>query len=408
MEKTDLKKKRIIILTPYYDPEPFPINSFIKSLNNFNEVESVKVITSLPNYRNYKFYQGYSLLGPYSSTIGKISITRLMVVPRYSNTSLSIFLFYISFFVSSSVYLTFFSILNRNKYDHIMTFCGSPVYVGFLGTIFSKILNIKSSLWIQDIWPEAIQTTVGLKNKLLINIINLFQHRMWEYSNLLFAESKPLTNYLKKEFPNKVVKNLYNPIRNEKMYEEKMHEDDLNNLKDEKLIFSYTGNIGGAQNLEVLLEAFTQLSQKKFELNMCGDGHLLYELKKKYNQPNLIWHGWLETENLDKITSKSDFLVLSLHSFGRQSLIIPSKLQTYFQLKKPLLCISNGAASDLVINSNSGLACKKNNIDDIVKLFQSCLSLSIADRSAMANNAFKYYNENFKSHIIVNKFLKAI
>ena len=403
MEKADLKKKRVIVLTPYYDPEPFPINSFVKDLNNSNEVESIKVITSLPNYRNYKFYKGYSLLGPYSSSVGKTSITRLMIIPRYNNKSLSILFFYLSFFISATLYLTVFSLFNRNKYDHIITFCGSPVYVGYLGTIFSKFLNVKSSLWVQDIWPEAIQTTIGLNSKPVIKIINFFQHRMWKFSDLLFAESKPLTNYLKEEFPHKKVKTLYNPIR-----DETINKYDSNNSKGDKLIFSYTGNIGGAQNLEVLLKAFAQLSQKKFELNMCGDGPLLQEFKEQYNQPNIIWHGWLESKNLSKITAKSHFLVLSLHSLGRQSLIIPSKLQSYFQLKKPLFCISNGAASDLIINSNSGVVCKNNNIDDIIKLFKSCSMQNTADRSTMANNAYKYYTENFKSNIIVNKFLKEI
>ena len=48
------------------------------------------------------------------------------------------------------------------------------------------------------------------------------------------------------------------------------------------------------------------------------------------------------------------------------------------------------------------------NIDDIVKLFKSCSMQNTADRSTMANNAYKYYTENFKSNIIVNKFLKEI
>ena len=46
-----------------------------------------------------------------------------------------------------------------------MTFCGSPVYVGYLGTIFGKISKCESSQWVQDIWPEALITSLNLKKK---------------------------------------------------------------------------------------------------------------------------------------------------------------------------------------------------------------------------------------------------
>ena len=68
----------------------------------------------------------------------KISITRLLIIPRYSNSSFSIILFYVSFFLSAFFYLIYFSIKNRKKYDHILTFCGSPVYVGYLGILLQN------------------------------------------------------------------------------------------------------------------------------------------------------------------------------------------------------------------------------------------------------------------------------
>ena len=63
MEKKNLKKK-IVVFTPYYHPEPFPINTFINELSKREDIENIKVITSLPNYRNYNFYSGYSFYEP--------------------------------------------------------------------------------------------------------------------------------------------------------------------------------------------------------------------------------------------------------------------------------------------------------------------------------------------------------
>ena len=56
MFKNTNDSKKIIIFTPYYDPEPFPINNFVEELAGREEIEEVKIITSLPNYRNYKLW----------------------------------------------------------------------------------------------------------------------------------------------------------------------------------------------------------------------------------------------------------------------------------------------------------------------------------------------------------------
>ena len=249
MEKENIVKKKILVFTPFFNPEPFPINTFVDDLQKSEEVESVKVITSLPNYRKYSFYNGYTIFGPYQEKGKKIDITRLPVVPRFSNSAVSILLFYISFFLSSFIYLIFFSMFNRNKYDHTITFCGSPVYVGYLGFIFAKLLNTTCSQWIQDIWPEAIETTIGIKSKVLKKVITFFQNNMWKFCDILFAESEPLSKYLSEQLPNKKVITLYNPVRNNLKNQKTVN---FNSAK--PFVFSYTGNIGKAQNLEIVLQ----------------------------------------------------------------------------------------------------------------------------------------------------------
>ena len=404
MEKNNIiKKKKIIVFTPFYDPEPFPINTFVDDLKKSEEVEAVKVITSLPNYRKYGFYDNFSIIGPYNERNKKIDITRLPVIPRLSNSFISIFLFYLSFFFTSSMYLVFFSLFNRNKYNHIITFCGSPVYVGYIGYVASKLLNIPSSQWVQDIWPEAIETTIGLENKLLKKIITFFQDKMWNCSDILFAESELLSKYLKDQLPNKNVITLYNPVR--KNFENR---DTINSRNSEPVVFSYTGNIGKAQSLELVLEAFIKLNEDHYILNLCGNGAYLEEFSNRYNKRNIYWHGWITGRDLEEISRNTDYFILSLNSVGRQSLILPSKIQTYFQSKKPVICISEGASKELVIATNSGLTCENMTIQSVINTFTLAKSIDGEERIKMGDNGFKFYQENFMSESIVKTFIKAI
>jgi len=401
--KVNKNNKKIIIFTPYYDPEPFPINNFVEELAGREEIEEVKIITSLPNYRNYKFYDGYSFLGPYNEKKDNIKITRLPVIPRTSNSGISIFLFYLSFFFSSFIFLFFFSLFNRNKYNHILTFCGSPVFVGYIGFLASKILNTQSSQWVQDIWPEAIETTVGIKSNILRNLILKLQNYMWNLCDILFCESKSLTNYLNKFNGNFKIITLYNPIRDESSLNYSKNKE----LKN-KVEFSYIGNMGSAQNIESIVKCFIEANLENSILNMCGDGSLLIKLSKKYTQDNIQWHGWLSGDNLKKIYSSSDFFILSLQSIGRQGLIIPSKVQSYFMNRKPIICLSTGAPKDLIEETNAGVTCDKINDKSIIQMYQKALQLSEKDRVIMGNNSYQYYLKHFTKKSIVNTFLNSI
>ena len=399
-----MEKNKIIIYTPYFYPEPFPINTFAKELSERKNIDEVLIITSLPNYRKYGYYEGYNIAGPYSENINKLKIKRVPVIPRLSNSTFSIFFFYLSFLLSSLIYLIYFGILNRGKYNHVLTFCGSPVFIGYIGFIFSKLIGSKSSLWIQDIWPEAIETTIGLKNNMIRNFILFLQNRMFTLCDILFCESESLSNYLKSRYSKKVV-TLYNPIREEQIIFNHQRKEIVLN---DHIEYSYIGNMGSAQNIELIVKSFLKAKILNSKLNMCGDGNLLGYLSKKYENENINWHGWIEGEKLDEIFNKTDFLVMSLNSKGRQSLIIPSKIQTYFMKKKPILCISKGACSELIKKNYCGLVCEDFQEFNVIDLYKKSLQLTNDEKETMGQNAYNFYKNNFTKEEIVNKFLKVL
>ena len=118
-------RKKIVIITPNFYPENFPINKFAKILeNNFD----LTVITTLPSYRNNAFFKGYSLFGPYSENNANINILRVPVIPRKSNKKIFILIHYISYFLSMFFFSIFFFLKKRNKINFILSYCLSPTF----------------------------------------------------------------------------------------------------------------------------------------------------------------------------------------------------------------------------------------------------------------------------------------
>ena len=87
---------------------------------------------------------------------------------------------------------------------------------------------------------------------------------------------------------------------------------------------------------------------------------------------------------------------------------MPSKIQTYLQSKKPIICISEGASKELVDKVNSGLTCKHIDLESVINTFILASSIDSDERLKMGENGFKFYQDNFLSDSIVKTFLRLI
>ena len=396
-------KKKILIITPYFFPENFPINKFVDEVEKFDF--EIEILTSFPNYRNYGYYKNYTIFkGPYIEKYKNSKIFRLPVIPRLSNSFFSIFFFYSSFFFLSLIFISFFGIINRNKYLHVMTFCGSPVYVGFLGSFFAKLSNSTSSQWIQDIWPEAIITSFGLKKNYFFKFVDSIQTLMWKSSHILFSQSRILEKYLKSEINNVKIVTLNNParenIKNFEIYKKK--------FSNKHIIISYFGNIGKTQNLEYFINNIIKINLKNIIFNVCGDGGELNYLRRKYIQDNIVFHGWLNAEKMQEVAKKTDFFYLSLKDQGRQNYIIPSKFQTYLGYAKPVIFIGNEQICNLILKNNLGFAIPNSLANSIYKTLLNLQFINELHYDNFQNSVIKYYLSNYNSQLIAKKFINTI
>ena len=75
---------------------------------------------------------------------------------------------------------------------------------------------------------------------------------------------------------------------------------------------------------------------------------------------------------------------MSLNSEGRQSFIIPSKIQTYFMKKKPILCISKGACSELIKKNYCGIVCEDFQEFNVIDLYKKSVQLTNDEKEKMS------------------------
>lgn len=326
-----MKKEKIVVITPNFFPENFPINNFVELLAKDAEVD---VITNIPSYRLNKFYNGYSFFGPYKENFKGIDIYRVPTLPRISDKKIFILLHYLVYFISMILYSIFYFLINRKKIKYIITYCLSPTFTAFFGILGSKITGKKHYNWVQDIWPEAIIASTNTKNNIFYKIIEKFQNYLFANSELI-AQSDIMREYFKNEYKKKI--NQINNIPRNLFYNKNI----LDNTVKDKIIFSYFGNIGKAQKLDYFLDLFMKVKKKNFEINIYGSGSEKKKLIEKYKDKKIIWHQYVKEQDLFDEYNKANFFLLPLDTTGRQKYIIPGKFSSYLFFRRPIIGFSN-------------------------------------------------------------------
>ena len=105
---------KILIVTPYFKPENFRINDFAEEFQRRGH--KITVLTSVPNYPNGKFYDGYGWCKKSTEIYNNIKIYRAPVIPRGSGTNFRLSLTFLSF-IFGGIWRAF-SLLSY-KYDLI-------------------------------------------------------------------------------------------------------------------------------------------------------------------------------------------------------------------------------------------------------------------------------------------------
>jgi glycosyltransferase involved in cell wall biosynthesis len=395
---------RILLLTQWFNPEPtFKGLPFAKELVNLGH--EVEVLTGFPNYPGGKVYKGYKIKLFQKEEMDGIRVIRVPIYPSHSAGTLKRIFNYLSFGISAIIIGNFLI-----KKPNVVYLFHSPA--SGLAAIFMRIFRrIPFVFDIQDLWPDSLSVTGMVKNRIAIKIVS-------KWCNFLYKKASKITVIspgFKKELISRGVDErkiqvIYNwcdeahlhPSLNDKNLPKKL------NVKS-KFNIVFAGNMGKAQALGTVLNAakIIKYKYKKIHFIFVGDGVELDDLKKLKLSLNLSNVQFLPKRPITEICDVlliADILLVHLMDDPLFKITIPSKLQTYLAVGRPILIGVGGDAEDLVIKSDSGIACvpedSKSIADSVIKLY----NMSPAKRKKMGMNGKSFYEKELSIKSGVKKF----
>ena len=414
LEKAPLpagKKKRLLIVSQHFWPENFRINDIVEGF--VAENIEVDVLCGLPNYPSGEWAGGYRYFGPRRQTYKGADIFRSGEIRRKGNTSIRIFLNYVSF--------PFFALFNLprlagRKYDAVFCYETSPVMMMFPAIVYAKLHRIPLVTYVLDLWPDNLYSVLPLKSKPLRRIAQGVSNWHYRRSNKLIAMSDALALRLQEVTAGKNIDITVIPQYCEDFYAIPQQDDAVKKHFEKSFSILFAGNISPAQDLENLVDAMEIVLSKEKQANircvLVGDGmsrsSLEEYIQSKHLQHAFIFCGSHPPEDMPKWTTAADVLFAALSKSANLGLTVPAKITSYFAAGKPMLVAADGEAARAAQESGAALVSPASNPEQLAANILALYHMPPQQREQMGKNGFSTYQTHYSREKLLHQLQEFI
>lgn len=379
---------KILIVSQYFYPESFRVNLIAAEL--VKRGHEVTVMTGYPQYPQCEIYDGYGFDIPYETQWNGVRIERVKVRARGKNA--------LTMLINCFDYVREGKKWVKNckeKYDVVYVYELSPVTVGLPALAYKKKFGTPIFFNVLDLWPENVEAVLGIHNKLIIGAIRRLVKTLYTASDYVLCPSHAFVE-------NTVARGIE---RDKVIFWPQFCETPA--LEDvacpscyskEHFNIVFTGNIGYAQGLELLVAAAERLRDTNVRWFLVGDGRAKDHLEKLVAEKGLEevvrFVGRVSVEEADRYIHYADCAYLSFQKNMVLEMTLPAKLQTYMACGTPILAACGGESADVVNEARCGFVCDQD-ADRLAEMIRGEV-LPCADLAQMGENARRYFQEHFQ------------
>lgn len=399
-------KKKIAVIGLNYYPEESSTGLYTTEMCDYlGKKFEVTVITGYPYYPEWKISDEYkNKSGVLKEDRNGIKIYRVkQYVPKKLNPLNRLYHYY-------NFYKKALDVAQENNYDMVQVILPNIFLLNL--AIKMKKLNKTKVIWahVQDFEIDAgLETLKGIgKIGILRNILYLIEKKLFEKFDVVSSISEGMVKKLyvkgvKNErayfFPNwSDIARLY-PLKNSSYRK-------VLKIKEDDFVVMYSGNIGGKQDWETLINSITKLKNIKFVI--AGDGNKREEIYEKLkSKENVILLPLQPKEKLNDFLNLADIHIIPQKKDAKDS-FMPSKLLGIMAVEKPVLVLANQDSNlyQVIKNEKIGYVLNENEYN---KLSETIDMISRdKEKVAKGKKAREYLIKNYIYEDIMGKLIDKI
>ena len=398
-------RMRILILSQYFWPESFRINSFAEAL--LRAGAEVTVLTGQPNYPDGAIFEGYAASSFGHEFMGGIEVLRVPLAPRGNASGLRLALNYLSFVASASLFGPWR--LRDRKVDVILVYAPSPILQAIPAILIGRIKSARVVTWVQDLWPESLTSTGHVRNARILSAVDAVVRWIYRRNDLLLGQSQAFVAAIREKAGSTPVSYFPNPA-----------DDPLSNAIGERAALSFpsgfnvvfAGNLGTVQSLDTIVGAAELLKNRVgVRITLVGSGSRSEWLTNEVSRrglSNLVIAGRYPSADMPGILAQASALLVCLGRSDTLSKTIPSKLQSYFAAGRPLVGALDGEGADLIMRSGAGIAVPAEDATALADAIARLSDYTPAELARLADAAHTFYVAHFEPDTLAKRLLTTL
>jgi glycosyltransferase involved in cell wall biosynthesis len=382
--------KKVLLISQGFYPEIGSAGNRMKNIFQLLEQEgyTVNVLTTEPSYPNKNLYKDekfWNEEGLNENTFVK----RVKVKNRKYSTSIFNRLIY---YLEIALRMFLYVIKDKEKYDFIFV-SSPPIFVGFVGVLAKFRYKKKLILDIRDLWPESLKGVGVFNYKIIIAFFRMLEKFLYRRSDHIIVNSLGFKKYICDSAG--VMSDKIGFMPNSARLSE------IQSMpfspKDEKFKVIYTGNLGLAQDVEILKELALKLGAENIHLSIVGYGMKRAELVafvRKNQLTNVRFYSPVTREECLRLNVEHDVGIVSLNDKEVFKSVLPGKIVDYMICRLPIVASVSGYAKEIIEREKVGLVSESHNSKQLLE--HICYLAKHPDvRKQMAENEGNYIMEQF-------------
>ena len=399
--KAKSKNQKVLVVCQHFWPETFRISDICEGL--VDQGYTVDILCGIPNYPAGKFFKGYGYFKQRRQVHKGINIIRVPEIPRGNNSNLRILINYISFPFFALFYVP---MLMTKKYDRILVYSLSPVFMAFPAIVLAKLKKIKLYIYVMDFWPHSVFSMLTIKNKSLRSMITKMSYWHYRQADGLIGLYKGTETRLVSEVGFDKDKTIYIPQAPEKFYEKDVYDKALAQRFKGKFNIVFAGNINPAQCFDIILSAVVKLRDSgysNFRFIILGEGMskkwLVEEVDRLKLKEFFVFEGLIPVERVPRYHTIADALIVALSQSPLFEFSVPAKVYSYLASGRPIVAAIDGESQRIINKSGAGICVNSGDIENLYIALKTMIDMPKSKRVIMGHKGrayhFKYYERNY-------------
>jgi glycosyltransferase involved in cell wall biosynthesis len=247
--------------------------------------------------------------------------------------------------------------IRRKGFDYDVVWASSPPLFVAVCTLFLRMRVWRPIVFdVRDIWPDS---AVGIgklrRGSTLEKLGHVLEWLAYRSSSALTCVSEPMARYLRSRTRRKVTV-VYNGVAADDF-------EHLDEVQPDRQMFCYAGNLGHAQGLAGMLEAFARARSggelAGCELVLIGGGVIEQDLRAQVAANGLEdcvrFLGAMPKEDALRRMRRAGILVIPLLHASAFALTVPSKVFDCMAMERPILASLEGEGAEILSRSGANV-----------------------------------------------------